>query len=308
MCRGKLFLAAAVLTLVVSLAGACAGPGPAPSTAKTGSLQLYVTDALPKEVTAVEIKATNIEVHQSGAADDKWISVLKDPPVFDLVKIAGVNVLLGTSELAAGSYTQVRLDIAEVTVTVDGKQVKATVPSDKLRLVGTFAVEEGKQTPITLDFDGERSVVLAGKETVQFKPTVKLLTGKPGGKPEAASPPVTPSSLPLEGVTWVLQSYGQPGSLKPVLRGTEITALFDSATGQVTGSAGVNGYFGAYKLQGDKLSIPGPVGSTAMAGPQANMDQEQAYLTALQAAVSYSIKGSELQIDYGQQVLIFQLK
>ncbi len=172
-----------IITLVLaSLTFSCASPG----TGK-GSLQIYVTDALPKEVSAVEVKAKNIEVHKADASEDSWITVLKDPPVFDLVKIAGVNVLLGTSEIASGNYTQVRLDIAEVNVTVEGKQFKATVPSDKLKLVGTFSVEEGKKTPITIDFDGEKSVVLTGKDNVMLKPVVKLIVGKPESTPAAST-------------------------------------------------------------------------------------------------------------------------
>ena len=172
-----------IITLIIaSLTFSCASPG----TGK-GSLQVYVTDALPKEVSAVEVKAKNIEVHKADASEDSWITVLKDPPVFDLVKIAGVNVLLGTSEIASGNYTQVRLDIAEVNVTVEGKQFKATVPSDKLKLVGTFSVEEGKRTPITIDFDGEKSVVLAGKDNVMLKPVVKLIVGKPESTPAAST-------------------------------------------------------------------------------------------------------------------------
>ena len=176
-----------VLIIILALANltfSCASPG---ASGPKGSLQVYVTDALPKEVSAVEVKVKNIEVHKADASEDSWITVLKDPPAFDLVKIAGVNVLLGTSEIASGNYTQVRLDIAEVNVTVEGKQVKATVPSDKLKLVGTFSVEEGKKTSITIDFDGEKSVVLAGKDKVMLKPVVKLIVGKPESTPAAST-------------------------------------------------------------------------------------------------------------------------
>ncbi|MDO8750494.1 MAG: DUF4382 domain-containing protein, partial [Dehalococcoidia bacterium] len=158
----KLILGMVILSIVAMLLGACAGP----TTAGKGTMQVYVTDAPPKGVTAIEIKASNVEAHMAGAADDQWVSLLKDPPVFDLVKATGVNVLLGTSDVAAGKYTQVRLDITDVTVTLNGKQVKATVPSDKLKLVGEITVEEGKKTSISLDFDAEKSIVLEGQDKV----------------------------------------------------------------------------------------------------------------------------------------------
>jgi hypothetical protein len=171
-----LVLGMVILSMVAMLLGACAGP----TTASKGTMQVYVTDAPPKGVTAIEIKASNVEAHMAGAADDQWVSLLKDPPVFDLVKAIGVNVLLGTTDVAAGKYTQVRLDITEVNVTVNGTQVKATVPSDKLRLVGEITIEEGKETPISLDFDAEKSIVLEGQNKVSLKPVVKLVVAKPG--------------------------------------------------------------------------------------------------------------------------------
>jgi predicted thioesterase len=172
--RKFLILGIVILSMVIMLLGACAG-----TTAK-GTMQVYVTDALPNGVTAVEIKASNIEAHMAGAADDQWVSLLKNPAVFDLVKVSGVNYLLGTSDVAAGKYTQIRLDITDVTVTLNGKQVKATVPSDKLKLVGDITVEEGKKTSISLDFDGEKSVVLESDGKVSLKPVVKLIVAKPG--------------------------------------------------------------------------------------------------------------------------------
>jgi heat shock protein HslJ len=84
--------------------------------------------------------------------------------------------------------------------------------------------------------------------------------------------------------------------------------MFDSAKAQVTGSAGLNSYFGSYEVEGNKLSIPGPIGSTMMAGPEPIMAQENKYLTALQTAESFSIKDDQLQVNYGQQILVFKHK
>ncbi len=190
-----------ILGMVAALLGACtsnATPTNAPTSTTTpssakGTVQVYVTDAPPKGVTAIEIRASNIEAHLTGAADDQWVSLLKDPPLFDLVKATGVNVLLGSSDIAVGNYTQVRLDIVNVTVTLDGQKVTATVPSDKLKLVGAIAVEQGKKTPISLDFDAEKSIVVAGKDKVSLKPVVKLLVARPG---EALQTPVAGTTTP----------------------------------------------------------------------------------------------------------------
>jgi len=113
----------------------------------------------------------------------------------------------------------------------------------------------------------------------------------------------------LEDTTWILESYGEPGNFQVVLVGSEITAIFDSDQGQVHGAAGCNQYFGDYHISDDKLSIL-EIAYTEMycLEPEGVMEQEQQYLTAFQAAESYQIEDERLQIDCGEQVLIFVAK
>ena len=112
----------------------------------------------------------------------------------------------------------------------------------------------------------------------------------------------------LEDTTWILESYGEPGNLKTLMMDTEITAEFVSPEDTVTGFAGCNHYFGGYEIKDSQLSIPGPIGATEMycMEPEGVMDQEQEYLAILQLAESYEIDGDELQLNCGNQVLIFK--
>lgn len=92
-----------------------------------------------------------------------------------------------------------------------------------------------------------------------------------------------------------------------MLEGTEITALFDSAEGQVSGSAGANSYSGAYQISKNKLSLQ-TITRTEMyrLDPEGIMEQEEYYLKTLQAAESYENSVGKLQITSGNQVLIFR--
>ena len=67
-----------------------------------------------------------------------WTAVINEPKTFDLMKIMGIEELLGSSELTAGEYNQVRLDVENVEVTIGGETIVGTVPSGKLRIVGRF--------------------------------------------------------------------------------------------------------------------------------------------------------------------------
>lgn len=109
----------------------------------------------------------------------------------------------------------------------------------------------------------------------------------------------------LEDVKWVLESYGDRDNPKNVIDETEVTATFNSEDDRVTGSAGCNQYFGGYEIK-DGLSV-GMLANTEMwcGEPEGRMDQETEYLKILQTAESYTVEGSTLTIDCGDNVLIY---
>lgn len=89
-------------------------------------------------------------------------------------------------------------------------------------------------------------------------------------------------------VLWVLVGFGDAADPRVVERDTVITLVF-SADGTVSGSSGCNNYSGTYELETDgTLSFTSPFAATMMHCPQ-GMEQETAYLTALQTAQSLLI-------------------
>jgi heat shock protein HslJ len=108
----------------------------------------------------------------------------------------------------------------------------------------------------------------------------------------------------LEGVTWLLDK---------TIEGSEITAEFTAGTGSndpvLAGSAGCNNYTGPYvvltRAVGRNRIEIGPLAATRMMCDESLMEQEQLYLTALQAATSYEIEGFALKIVYPGGELLF---
>jgi heat shock protein HslJ len=123
----------------------------------------------------------------------------------------------------------------------------------------------------------------------------------------SGGPPDSQDDVALENTKWSLRSYGQPGNLSDILADTEITLELDSTEGTVKGLAGCNSYFGSYQLQGNHLSIPGPIAVTEMYCMESAgiMDQEQDYLSILQLTTGYDIEGNQLQLNCGNQILIY---
>lgn len=98
----------------------------------------------------------------------------------------------------------------------------------------------------------------------------------------------------LEGPEWVLLSYiNGEGEMTEALPGVKTTAHFQN--GELNGNAGCNGYFGSYETEDLQISF-GPLASTEMycVNPAGVMDQETAYLQALERVESYSIQGNQL--------------
>ena len=95
----------------------------------------------------------------------------------------------------------------------------------------------------------------------------------------------------LEGVQWTLQSSSEAAADPSRF---DIIAEFDGK--QLAGFSGVNSYSGPYTAGADGSFSAGPLASTMMAGPQAAMDAESAYLKLLEAAKKYEVADGKLTL------------
>ena len=106
----------------------------------------------------------------------------------------------------------------------------------------------------------------------------------------------------LDGTEWGLESWSESG-LDPAA--APITAIF--AEGRISGLSGVNTYGGPYTTgPGDAFSV-GEIASTMMAGPEAAMEAEAAYVRLLSEAASFELDGDALTLfaEDGTESLVF---
>ena len=116
----------------------------------------------------------------------------------------------------------------------------------------------------------------------------------------------TPASL--DGTSWAMTSYRDAqGNLTEILPETIVTADFQAD--QVSGNVTCNNYSGTYQTTGNKIKI-GPLATTMRecVGPDGIMQQEAAFLMAMEAAAQYEIKGDTLEMvdDQGATILVFK--
>ncbi len=103
------------------------------------------------------------------------------------------------------------------------------------------------------------------------------------------------AAVPLSGTNWQVQSYNNGrGAVTTPLQDSEMTAVF-APDGTISGSSGCNSFTGSYSVEGSSLSI-GSVTSTQQTCSDPVMEQEQAYLTALQASTKYSQTADRLTL------------
>ncbi len=120
------------------------------------------------------------------------------------------------------------------------------------------------------------------------------------GLPEAEEPELEP---PLKDTSWVLEAYGEQGTLTPALASTDVTLEFGA--GGLNGNAGCNSYFGSYTSETDGSLEVSDLANTEMACMEPGvMEQEGEYLATLREAGTYVVVGGKLRIIGGGKVLL----
>jgi hypothetical protein len=180
--------------IVAGAVVACGGGGGGTSTAADGSLRMALTDAPACGFDHVWITIDKVRVHQSANAQDTdagWTDLTLSPARrVDLLTLTnGVLEELGTTPLAPGHYTQLRLVLASNTggsgalanavQPTGGSPVALTTPSGQqsgIKLLGNFDVASGQMADVVMDFDACRSVVTAGNSGQHvLKPVIAVV-------------------------------------------------------------------------------------------------------------------------------------
>ncbi|MCP5488380.1 MAG: META domain-containing protein [Verrucomicrobia bacterium] len=114
------------------------------------------------------------------------------------------------------------------------------------------------------------------------------------------APAVIPAN-PLMKTSWLVEDLGGQG----VIDYAQTTIRFDEAAG-VSGSTGCNRYTGSVKMDGAQLSF-GPMASTRMACPEAVMDQEQRFESAMGRVKTFALEQEDAilnLLDEGGDVVV----
>jgi len=145
----------------------------------TGTLSISLTDA-PAAYDSVIIVFSEISAH----IDSEWVHVKQDPVRVNLLDWSnGETILLGSVDVPAGKYTQIRIKIDSAFIGVKGEIYALEVPSGSrtgLKLGPQFTINDGSTYSMILDFDACRSVVVMGSKhnpnRYKLKPHIRVIT------------------------------------------------------------------------------------------------------------------------------------
>lgn len=107
-------------------------------------------------------------------------------------------------------------------------------------------------------------------------------------------------NLPLEGTSWKLSSMESIPASAISAEEDAFTLMFNATDTLVAGRTNCNRFFGPYRLNGKSLTF-GDLGMTRMACP--DLQYESAFVEMLDRVDGFEIKGSDLKLLEGDQVL-----
>jgi hypothetical protein len=144
----------------------------------TGTLAIHLTDSPFSEARALLVTFSEVSVHRADPGEWKTLPFASGSSrTCDLKKLNGATDVLGVGSLAAGKYTQVRLNVSSAVIYFDapsvggpcapqiaapgGANFPLDIPSGEVKLNHEFTVT-GSATTMLLDFDGDQSIHQTG--------------------------------------------------------------------------------------------------------------------------------------------------
>jgi hypothetical protein len=180
-------MAASLAAGSASCGESATGPSGAP-----GSLTVLLKDSPFSDAKSLLVTFSEVSAHK---AEGEWTKVPfsdgASTRTCDIKKLVDAQDVLGTGPLTPGHYT-IRLEVTSATLYFDnaatgpacagtvtapaGKSATVDVPSGMVRLNREFDLTSTTATTMLLDFDGDKSVHLAGNGKYMMTPVIGVVS------------------------------------------------------------------------------------------------------------------------------------
>lgn len=132
------------------------------------------TAANMKNIKSVEMTIDSLSVYNQSTG---WTNVTSDPSQFPLLKLRtnNQNKLLTRTNLGKKNYSQVKINVADVTVTEKtGAQSKAVLPANEVTFNAEIRTQKAATSSVLLDIKTGKSLHTTQSNEYVFAPVVKL--------------------------------------------------------------------------------------------------------------------------------------
>lgn len=150
----QLFLIGAVLAII--LVAGCMN-----LSSSKGTLTVYLTDAVLPISDVQRIDLTIDRILLMSDTEDASVVVSDDATTVNLLDLVGSEISFPTLQLS-GTYTQLRLEISQATITVNDEEHELKISSGSLKYPFTEPLQINSDTVLVLDFDLSRSIKVTG--------------------------------------------------------------------------------------------------------------------------------------------------
>ncbi len=124
----------------------------------TGTLKVELTDppAGWGDASQIYLSYSSIEVHKANSDNESgWVTAANQGDI-NLTATINITKTLGETQLQPGTYNLIRFQINTATLTINGQNVTATVPSGKLQIAitqGGVDIKTGQTSMLLIELN-----------------------------------------------------------------------------------------------------------------------------------------------------------
>jgi uncharacterized protein DUF4382 len=176
------YVLAFTVLVVAGLVAACGGSPTSPS--GNATLRLMLTDAPIEGLEKVNIYFTTVTVKPADKPSETLTLQLQENPV-DLLTLDDKVIGFAAGAVTPGDFEfiHINIDKSKSFIVVKGVQKSLQVPSEEIKILGGFAVDENHATTLTLDFDAQASIVTLGNGEFLLKPVIVKTASNTSSQP-----------------------------------------------------------------------------------------------------------------------------
>ncbi len=143
----------------------------------SGRVVFAVTDAAANmgSVSKVLVTVDDVQAHST---TEGWVTISSTSKTYDLLELksSGELALVADTNVKAGSYDQVRLDVSKVVVVDSTGEHEAKLPSNELKINTNLEVNANQTSTATFDFIADESLHITGNGKYILAPVIQVET------------------------------------------------------------------------------------------------------------------------------------